>query len=193
MKIHTGDTVLIISGKDKGKQGTVMRVLPEKSRLVIEGINMRVRHIRKTVQEAGQRIKYEASIHVSNVMLLDPKSKKPTRVGYKVDAKTGNKTRVARMSGEALPKVATTKASPKKETKAKTSAAKKDDAKMKHDDQKPAAEEAAEVKTQGPKKQPFWKRAFSAEEKAGEGNEPRNRQEEIDKNAPGAIRRSRES
>jgi large subunit ribosomal protein L24 len=191
MKIHTGDTVLVISGKDKGKQGTVMRVLPHKQRVVIESINMRVRHIRKTAQEAGQRIKYEASIHVSNVMLLDPKTKKPTRVGYKVDPKTGNKSRVARVSGEALPLVAKTKAvAPKKGTKG-TKGTKEE--KEKHDENKPEAEQAAEVKTQGPKKQPFWKRAFTADEMKEGGGETRNRQEEIDKNSPSSVRRSRES
>lgn len=188
MKIHTGDTVLVITGKDKGKQGTVMRVLPHQSRLVIEGINMRTRHIKKTAQEAGQRLKYEASIHVSNVMLLDPKTKKPTRVGFKTDAK-GKKTRIARVSGEALPLVAKTKAAaPAKKTKA----AKGD--KAKHDDNKPASEEAATVKTEGPKKQAFWKRAFSADEKNTKDTEPRNRQKEIDKSAPGsAVRRIGES
>ena len=56
MKIRTGDTVVIISGKDKGKQGKILRVFPSKNRLVVEGANMRIRHIKKTAQQAGQRI-----------------------------------------------------------------------------------------------------------------------------------------
>lgn len=70
MKIHNGDLVVINTGKDKGKQGTVLRVLESKNRVVVEGINMRVRHIKKTAQSAGQRISYEASIHASNVQIL---------------------------------------------------------------------------------------------------------------------------
>jgi large subunit ribosomal protein L24 len=107
MKIHTGDIVVINTGKDKGKQGTVLRVLETKNRVVVEGINMRIRHIKKTQQSAGQRISYEASIHASNVQILDPKTKKPTRIGYKVDAKTGQKTRIAKASGEAIIKAVT--------------------------------------------------------------------------------------
>lgn len=109
MKIHTGDTVLVITGKDKGKQGQVVRVFQDNNRVVVEGLNMRVRHIKKTAQEAGQRISFAASLHVSNVMVLDPKTKKPTRIGYKIDEK-GKKQRVARVSGEVIAKTAVTKA-----------------------------------------------------------------------------------
>lgn len=147
MKIRTGDTVVIISGKDKGKQGTVLRVFPEKNRLVVEGANMRVRHIKRTPTQAGQRISYEASLHASNVMILDPKSKKPTRVGYKVDEKTGKKSRVARKSGEMIAKAATTKA-------AKGSKEKAD----KKESKKPTGG--------APAKSAFWKRGGKAD--AGE-------------------------
>ncbi len=141
MKIHTGDLVTIMTGKDKGKQGTVTRVLGDKNRVIVEGINMRTRHIKKTAQSAGQRITYEASIHVSNVAILDPKTKKPTRIGYKIDAKTGRKERIAKASGEVI-----TKAVTKSEKKtAKTAADKKNDA-------------TAEV----PKKSAFWKRGDEA-------------------------------
>jgi len=81
MKIHTGDTVVIISGKDKGKSGTVLRVLHERNHVVVTGINMRTRHVKKTFQQAGRILKYEASMNASKVMLLDPKTKKPTRIG----------------------------------------------------------------------------------------------------------------
>ncbi len=142
MKIHTGDTVVINTGKDKGKQGTVVRILASKNRVVVEGINMRTRHIKKTPQSAGQRISYEASIHISNVQLIDPKSKKPTRIGYKVDEK-GNKVRIARKSGEVIVKAAKAAKAGKKTDEAGAKAAPKKSDKS----QKPAGE-----------KSPFWKR-----------------------------------
>ncbi len=145
MKIHTGDTVVINTGKDKGKQGTILRVLEEKNRVVVEGINMRIRHIKKTAQGPGQRISYEASIHVSNVQILDPKTKKPTRIGYKVDEKTGKKTRIAKASGEVI-------------AKAVTKAAK--DSKSKSDAATPgrSGDEKKADKTSMPAKSSFWKR-----------------------------------
>jgi large subunit ribosomal protein L24 len=161
MKIHTGDTVVVISGKDKGKQGTVIRVLEEQNRLVVEGVNMRTRHIKKTTQQAGSRIVYEASLHASNVMILDPKTKKPTRIGYKIDEKTGKKTRIALASGEAIAKAATAKAS--KGTK-KSSSTTKTEAKT--EEKKVEKTDAA----QGPAtKQPFWKRSAKTDGSEGAG------------------------
>ncbi len=139
MKIHTGDVVTVITGKDKGKQGTVTRVLETKNRVVVEGINMRTRHIKKTTQAPGQRIQYEASIHASNVMILDPKTKKPTRIGYKVDEKTGKKSRIAKVSGEVITKATTKSAEKPKKTDAKDAL---------------------------PKKQAFWKKADAEGAKA---------------------------
>ena len=148
MKIHTGDLVLIISGKDKGKQGTVLRVLPSKNHLVIEGINMRTRHIKKTTQAAGQRIVYEASMDASKVMIVDPKTKKPTRIGYQIDAKTGSKKRIAKASGDVI-------------TKAKTSAKKASPAKK--DGETAAAKPEKKKETAKPEaKQAFWKRSATA-------------------------------
>jgi large subunit ribosomal protein L24 len=144
MKIHNGDIVVINTGKDKGKQGIVLRVLETKNRVVVEGINMRVRHIKKTPQAPGQRISYEASIHASNVQIIDPKTKKPTRIGYKVDAKTGKKTRIAKASGEVIAK-AVAKA-------AKTSAKKDSDAAI------PGRSEKKADKSAMPTKSSFWKR-----------------------------------
>lgn len=115
MKIRTGDTVLVISGKDRGKTGKVLRVLPSKHHIVVEGLNLRVKYIKKTEQQAGQRITFEASLPQSKVMVLDPKTKKPTRVGFRLDAKTGKKERVARLSGTVIPKAA--EAKPEKKTK----------------------------------------------------------------------------
>ncbi len=154
MKIRTGDTVYVISGKDKGKSGKVIRVLPLKNRIIVEGVNMRVRHIRKTAQGPGQRIKYEAGLALSNVMILDPKTKKPTRVGYKIDAK-GRKVRVAKLSGEVIADAATTKAeAPKKKTGAKTK-------KAEGADEGKKAPTATTSDSTPPTKQPFWKRAFT--------------------------------
>ncbi len=152
MKIHTGDLVLIISGKDKGKQGTVLRVLASKNHLVIDGINMRTRHIKKTTQAPGQRIQYEASLDASKVQIIDPKTKKPTRIGYTIDAKTGSKKRIAKASGEVI-------------TKAKTAAKSKTSAKSVKGDEAGKLE-----KKEAPKmpetKQAFWKRSATA--KGGE-------------------------
>ena len=144
MKIHTGDLVLIISGKDKGKQGTVLRVLADKNHVVVEGVNMRTRHIKKTVQAAGQRIQYEASLDASKVMIVDPKTKKPTRIGYTIDAKTGSKKRIAKASGEVI-------------TKAKTAAKKA--APAKKDGEAAAAKPEKKKESAKPEtKQAFWKR-----------------------------------
>ena len=100
MKLHTGDTVLVIAGKDKGKTGQVIRVLAEKNHVVVQGLNMRTRFIKKTVQSAGQMLKFEASLDASKVMLLDPKSGKPTRIGYKIEG--GEKIRMSKRAGKAL-------------------------------------------------------------------------------------------
>lgn len=169
MKLHIGDHVVVISGKDKGKTGAVLRVLAAKNRVVIGGINMRTRHMRATPQQPGQKIQYEASIDVSNVMLLDPKTKKRTRVGSKTDSK-GKKVRFAKRSGEVLPTTkagattgtSTKKDSAKSETK-KTTAAKKDD---KKDDVK--------ATSAMPEKKPFWKKAlnFGGEEMEGMEDAP---------------------
>ncbi len=156
MKIHTGDSVLVISGKDKGKTGTVLKVLG--GRLVVGDINMRTKHIRKTAQQAGQRIRYEASIAVSNVMLLDPKEKKPTRVGVRLDEK-GHKVRFAKRSGQTLAAKAVTKGKkPSAAEKAKEGVEKAEPKKAKE-----TKKEAVEKVAQPPKK-PFWKRlSFGAE------------------------------
>ncbi len=157
MKIRTGDTVLVIAGKDKGKTGTIMRVLESQSRVIVTGINMRTKHVKKTYQQAGQKLHYEASIHASNVMVLDPKTKKPTRIGFTVTEK--GKKRIAKISGEEVVRVKAPKAK-KEEAKTKTTkSAKKDDAKT----EQPAVEPAA-----GKSKQPFWKKmAFGAEAMEG--------------------------
>lgn len=99
IKIKKDDNVIVISGKDKGKKGTVLKTLPEKSRVVVQGVNVVKKHQKPTQFEAGGIKEMELSIHISNVALIDPKEDKATRVGYKID-KDGNKSRIARRSGE---------------------------------------------------------------------------------------------
>ncbi|WP_221569223.1 MULTISPECIES: 50S ribosomal protein L24 [Bacillaceae] len=103
MHVKKGDKVQVISGKDKGKQGVVLQALPKNNRVIVEGINVVKKHAKPSQDNPqGGILNVEASIHASNVMLIDPKSNEPTRVGYKdVD---GKKVRVAKKSGEALDK-----------------------------------------------------------------------------------------
>lgn len=85
MKIKKGDNVKITCGKDKGKTGKVLQVLPKEKRAIIEGLNLRIKHIRpRREREKGQRIQFPAPLDISNLMLICPKCNKPTRVGYKV-------------------------------------------------------------------------------------------------------------
>jgi len=85
MKIHKGDQILIISGKDRGKQGKVLSAFPDESKLLLEGLNLRKKHAKPKKQgEKGQVIEVPASLSVSNVKLICPKCGKPARVGYKI-------------------------------------------------------------------------------------------------------------
>lgn len=101
MKIKKGDMVVVISGKERNKTGKVIRVLRKTDRITVEGLNKVVRHMRKTKTQAGQKVSFEAPLHVSNVMVLDPKTKKGTRIGYKV-TKDGKKERIAKKSNTVL-------------------------------------------------------------------------------------------
>ena len=99
--IKKGDTVYVNAGNDKGKTGKVLSVDPKADRVVVEGINMVSKHTRpNSKQPQGGIIKQEAPIHVSNLNLLDPKTNKPTRVGYKMDG--DKKVRYAKKSGEEI-------------------------------------------------------------------------------------------
>ena len=99
MKIRKGDRVKVIAGRSKGKVGDVLRVLPSEERVVVAGVNVIKRHTKPNRTEQGGIIEREAAIHVSNVALLDPKSDKPTKVGFKF-LEDGRKVRFARGSGE---------------------------------------------------------------------------------------------
>ncbi len=101
MKIQKGDTVVVITGKDKGKKGEVLRVIPKKLRVVVKQVNIITKHRKKTRESAGERLQYEAPLDVSNVMLLDPSSKMPTRVGYLISS-NGKKQRVAKKTGSVI-------------------------------------------------------------------------------------------
>lgn len=103
MHVKKGDKVMVISGKDKGKTGIILEAFPKQSRVLVEGINIVKKHAKPSqVNPQGGILNQEAPIHVSNVMPIDPKSGKPTRVGYTVE--NGKKVRVAKQSGEVLDK-----------------------------------------------------------------------------------------
>jgi len=102
--VRKGDTVMVVAGKERGKRGRVLRVIPEKNRVVVERVNMIKKHQRPTQRiRQGGIIEREGPIHLSNVMLLDPTSGKPTRIGMRV-LSDGKKARVARKSGEIIDK-----------------------------------------------------------------------------------------
>lgn len=100
-KIKKGDKVVVVAGKDKGKQGEVLKVLPKLSRVFVGGINKVKRHTRPSMAHPGGIVEKEASLHISNIAVQDPKSGKPTKVGFKV-LENGKKVRVAKSSGEVL-------------------------------------------------------------------------------------------
>lgn len=103
MKIKKGDKITVIAGKDRGKSGTVLRALPKKEQVIVEDVNVVTRHQKSRRQgQQGQIVKREAPMHVSNVALVDSKSKKPARVGYVVEGEgeKRKKVRVTRPSGD---------------------------------------------------------------------------------------------
>jgi large subunit ribosomal protein L24 len=101
LKIRKGDKVVVITGKDKGKQGEVVLTIPSENRAVVRGVNVAKRHQKQTAAQEGGIVSKELPIHVSNLALRDPKDGKPTRVGYKTLA-DGKKVRVAKRSGEVI-------------------------------------------------------------------------------------------
>lgn len=103
MKLSHGDSVIVTAGKDKGKKGTVMRVLHDSNRVIVSGVNMITKHVKKTAQSEGKKVKYEVSMSASNVAIIDPKTGKPTRIGHKIEG--GKKVRIAKKSGTVLTRV----------------------------------------------------------------------------------------
>jgi large subunit ribosomal protein L24 len=103
MKVHKGDTVLVIAGKDKGAKGKVLQAYPDRDRVLVEGVNRIKKHTPVSTTQRGARsggiVTQEAPIHVSNVMVVDPDGK-PTRIGYRVDEETGKLVRISKRNGK---------------------------------------------------------------------------------------------
>lgn len=103
IKIKKDDTVVVLAGTSKGKEGKVIKVIPANNRAIVEGVNMISKHTKpNAANPQGGIIKQEATINISNIMLIDPKSGKPTKVGRRVDEKTGKLVRFAKKSGESI-------------------------------------------------------------------------------------------
>jgi large subunit ribosomal protein L24 len=100
-KIKKGDRVVVITGRDKGKSGEVVQVMPKEERAIVRGVNLVKRHQRQTPTQEGGIITKEATIHLSNLAFADPKDGKPTRVGFKI-LDDGRKVRVAKRSGDQI-------------------------------------------------------------------------------------------
>ncbi len=100
-KLKKGDRVVVLAGRDKGKQGEILRVMPKDGRAVVAGINMVVRHTRQSQTSQGGRLSKESPIDLSNIALADPKDGGPTRVGFKF-LEDGTKVRYAKKSGEVI-------------------------------------------------------------------------------------------
>ncbi|MBI1239211.1 MAG: 50S ribosomal protein L24 [Alphaproteobacteria bacterium] len=100
-KIRKGDRVIVITGRDKGKTGQVLKVMPDEGRAIVQGVNIVKRHKRQTQREQGGIVSKEGPIHLSNISLVDPKSSAATRVGFKILA-DGRKVRFAKASGETI-------------------------------------------------------------------------------------------
>jgi large subunit ribosomal protein L24 len=103
MKVHKGDTVLVISGKDKGAKGKVLQAYPDREKILVEGVNRIKKHTAVSSNERGASsggiVTQEAAIHVSNVMVVDSDGN-PTRIGYRVDEESGKKVRVSKKNGK---------------------------------------------------------------------------------------------
>ena len=101
MNFKTGDKVVVITGKDKGKEGTITKTLRAENKVIVEGVNIVKKHMKPQGNQPGSIVEVEAPIHASNVMIIDPKTKKGTRIGHEIDKK-GKKIRVSKKSNSAL-------------------------------------------------------------------------------------------
>ena len=102
MNFKVGDKVVVIAGSDKGKEGKIIKTLRSENKVVVEGVHMVKKHQRPTGQESGGILEVEAPIHASNVMIIDPKTKKRTRIGYTIDEKSNKKIRISKKSNEKI-------------------------------------------------------------------------------------------
>ncbi len=100
-KIKKGDKVVVLTGRDKGQNGEVLKVIPKEDRAIVQGVNLVKRHTAQTARQEGGIISKEATIHLSNLALADPKTGKPVRVGFKV-LEDGRKVRFAKGSGDMI-------------------------------------------------------------------------------------------
>ena len=100
-KIKKGDKVVVLTGRDKGRNGEVLQVMPKEDRALVRGVNLVKRHQRQTAQQEGGIVSKEASVHLSNIAVADPKDGKPTRVGFKT-LDDGRKVRFAKRSGDLI-------------------------------------------------------------------------------------------
>ena len=102
MNFKVGDEVVVIAGSDKGKKGKIIKTLRAENKVIVEGVHIVKKPQTPTGNDAGGIIEVEAPIHASNVMIIDPKTKKRTRIGHTTDTKTGKKIRIAKKSNEKL-------------------------------------------------------------------------------------------
>ena len=102
MNFKVGDEVVVIAGSDKGKTGKIVKTLRDENRVVVEGVNIVKKHQKANAQGNGGIVEIEAPINASNVMIVDPKTKKRTRIGHTTDTKTGKKIRIAKKSNEKI-------------------------------------------------------------------------------------------
>ncbi|MEM9970362.1 MAG: 50S ribosomal protein L24 [Pseudomonadota bacterium] len=100
-KLKKGDKVIVLTGRDRGKEGEITQVMPKEGRALVSGVNMVIRHTRQSQQSQGGRIPKEAPIQISNLALVDPKDGGPTRVGFRIQ-EDGTKVRYAKKSGEVI-------------------------------------------------------------------------------------------
>ena len=101
MRLKKGDKVVVIAGSEKGKEGTITKTLRAENKVIVEGVNVVKKHMKPQGNQPGSIVEVEAPIHASNVMIIDPKTKKGTRIGHEIDKK-GNKIRVSKKSNSAL-------------------------------------------------------------------------------------------
>lgn len=102
MKLKVGDKVVVIAGSSKGKEGKIIKTLRDENRVIVEGVNIVKKHKKGNGQETGGILEVEAPIHASNVMLIDTKTKKRTRIGYTIDEKSNKKIRISKKSSEKI-------------------------------------------------------------------------------------------
>jgi large subunit ribosomal protein L24 len=100
-KIRKGDTVIVVAGKDKGKKGSVLKMLPKENRAIVQGVNVAKRHQKQSASQQGGIVSKELPIHISNIAHIDPADSKATRIAYKI-LEDGSRVRVAKRSGEVI-------------------------------------------------------------------------------------------